>query len=184
MNRNSDGDMDIVTSQSCNIFTGLFENKHRVSHGYKYTRNALRYRSANETDTDNLVYDYSIEFFERKANDPYRPVTTDEAAGLINTTITYSHITEVQVPEKAYAWQYQGAECARPDFQNEYQYYISAIIYGSVSSFDYKVDVDKLKQRIFDKLCTDEQEKSLVYRILSLKLNKFEIQIDFFHRVS
>jgi len=166
LNRNSDGKLNVTTSQYCNIFTGLFDDKQQMRHNHKYTRNSLRFFTENVTssqDIDNLVYDYSVDFYEGRTFAPYQPRATDEATGLMNTTITYSYVREIQVPEKAYKWQYQGAECARPDLQSEFQYYISAIVYGSVSSFDFRLSTDIIKERIGENLCSDEQEKLHVH---------------------
>jgi len=159
-------DLIVDVNTNCNIYSGLFTEKERLSHEYKYKRNSIRFNNANSSAENYFEYDNSISFFENQANAPYLPQASDAVVGVANTTITYSRIDEVKLPERAYYWEYEGAECARPDlvsFNSSYGYYISSIEYGTASHFDFGVNTDQLVAHIEANICSPAQERSFAY---------------------
>jgi len=159
-------DFSVDVNTNCNIYSGLFAHKKKKSHDYKYTRQSVRFNNVVTSDENYVPYNNAISFFEEQANKPYRPQTSDTVTGIANTTITYSRIDELILPEKAYYWEYEGTECARPDLvtqQAPYSYYISSIQYGSASHFDVAFEYDQLLNQIYQNICTAEQEEEYAY---------------------
>ena len=82
-------DLIVDVNTNCNIYSGLFTEKSRESHEYKFQRNSIRFNNANSSAENYFAYDDSINFFERQANEPYLPQASDNVVGVANTTITY-----------------------------------------------------------------------------------------------
>lgn len=159
-------DLLVDVNTNCNIYSGLFANKKKKSHDYKYRRQSVRFNNDVSSEENYIPYNNAISFFEDQADTPYRPQASDTVNGIANTTITYSRIDELVLPERAYYWEYEGVECARPDLvtqQAPYNYYISSIQYGSASHFEIGVDYDKLIDQITLNICTPEQERGFAY---------------------
>ena len=82
-------DIEVDVNTNCNIYSGLFTEKSRQSHEFKFQRNSIRFNNANSSAENYFSYDNSINFFERQANEPYLPQASDNVVGVANTTITY-----------------------------------------------------------------------------------------------
>ena len=163
------GAVDVNVNRDCNLYRGLWKEKSRQTHDFKKLRNSVRFFKTDSEDFESInkiEYNNTLTYFTERANTPYSPQTADTANSISNTTIQFSRIDEILIPDEASEEEYYGAECALPSDNNSegWPYYVSAVVYGTASSWQVSFrNLQVIQDVIKENTCSQEQEDQMAH---------------------